>query len=105
MLPPGDLFYYSPKINFMGMLKEFKEFAVKGNVIDLAVGVIIGGAFGQIVNSVINDLIMPLVAGLIGSPDFVEKNTFTRGFVRAPEFWSSTIASRPERMRTSEPAG
>ena len=54
----------------MGLLKEFKEFAVKGNVIDLAVGVIIGGAFGQIVNSVINDLIMPLVAGLIGSPDF-----------------------------------
>ncbi|MEP7318729.1 MAG: large conductance mechanosensitive channel protein MscL [Panacibacter sp.] len=54
----------------MGFVKEFKEFAVKGNVIDLAVGVIIGGAFGKIVDSVITDLIMPLVAKLIGSPDF-----------------------------------
>lgn len=54
----------------MALLKEFKEFAVKGNVIDLAVGVIIGAAFGKIIDSVINDLIMPLVASLIGSPDF-----------------------------------
>ncbi|WP_126972598.1 large conductance mechanosensitive channel protein MscL [Gynurincola endophyticus] len=54
----------------MGFVKEFKEFAVKGNVIDLAVGVIIGGAFGKIVDSVIKDLIMPLIAGIIGSPDF-----------------------------------
>ncbi len=45
----------------MSMLKEFKEFAMKGNVVDLAVGVIIGGAFGKIVTSVIDDLIMPLV--------------------------------------------
>jgi len=54
----------------MGFVKEFKEFAVKGNVIDLAVGVIIGAAFGKIVDSVINDLIMPLIAKVIGSPDF-----------------------------------
>lgn len=54
----------------MGFVKEFKEFAVKGNAIDLAVGVIIGGAFGTIVNSIINDLIMPLVGALIGRPDF-----------------------------------
>jgi large conductance mechanosensitive channel len=54
----------------MGFFKEFKEFAVKGNVIDLAVGVIIGGAFGKIVDSVINDLIMPLVASVVGAPDF-----------------------------------
>lgn len=54
----------------MSMLKEFKEFAVKGNVIDLAVGIIIGAAFGRIVNSVVNDLIMPLIAGLVGAPDF-----------------------------------
>lgn len=54
----------------MSMFKEFKEFAVKGNVIDLAVGIIIGAAFSRIVNSVVNDLIMPLVAGLIGAPDF-----------------------------------
>jgi len=54
----------------MGFVKEFREFAVKGNVVDLAVGVIIGGAFGKIVDSVINDLIMPIVARIIGSPDF-----------------------------------
>lgn len=56
----------------MGLLKEFKEFAVRGNVIDLAVGVIIGGAFGAIVNSVVNDLIMPIIAGIIGAPDFTQ---------------------------------
>jgi len=54
----------------MGFIKEFKEFAIKGNVIDLAVGVIIGGAFKTIIDSVIGDLIMPLVARIIGSPDF-----------------------------------
>jgi large conductance mechanosensitive channel len=54
------------------MLKEFKEFAMRGNVIDLAVGVIIGAAFGQIVNSIVKDLIMPLV-GIAGSVDFTNK--------------------------------
>jgi len=54
----------------MGFVKEFKEFAVKGNAIDLAVGVIIGGAFGTIVTSIINDLVMPLVGAIIGKPDF-----------------------------------
>ncbi|WP_206114067.1 large conductance mechanosensitive channel protein MscL [Bacillus altitudinis] len=52
------------------MLKEFREFAVKGNVIDLAVGVIIGGAFGKIVTSLVNDLIMPLVGIIVGGHDF-----------------------------------
>ncbi|MGE6630311.1 large conductance mechanosensitive channel protein MscL [Bacillus sp. NPDC077027] len=52
------------------MLREFREFAVKGNVIDLAVGVIIGGAFGKIVTSLVNDLIMPLVGIIIGGHDF-----------------------------------
>lgn len=51
------------------MLKEFKEFALRGNVMDLAIGVIIGGAFGTIVNSVVNDLIMPLV-GIAFQADF-----------------------------------
>ncbi len=50
----------------MSMMKEFKEFAMKGNVMDLAVGVIIGGAFGKIVDSVVKDLIMPLVSALMG---------------------------------------
>jgi len=54
----------------MSMMGEFREFAVKGNVMDLAVGVIIGGAFGKIVDSVVGDLIMPLVAAIIGKPDF-----------------------------------
>ena len=54
----------------MGMMKEFREFAVKGNVMDLAVGVIIGGAFGKIVDSVVKDLIMPIVGRLIGGLDF-----------------------------------
>jgi large conductance mechanosensitive channel len=54
----------------MGMLREFKEFAIKGNVIDLAVGVIIGAAFGKIVDSLVGDLIMPLVGALIGKLDF-----------------------------------
>ena len=52
------------------MLQEFKEFAVKGNVMDLAVGVIIGGAFGKIVDSVVGDLIMPVVGALFGKLDF-----------------------------------
>ena len=54
----------------MSMLKEFREFAIKGNVIDLAVGVIIGGAFGKIVGSVVDDLIMPVVGKLVGNMDF-----------------------------------
>ena len=54
----------------MGMISEFKEFAVKGNVIDLAVGVIIGGAFGKIVDSVVADLIMPVVGLVFGKLDF-----------------------------------
>ena len=52
------------------MFKEFKEFAVKGNVLDLAIGVVIGGAFGKIVSSLVNDIIMPIVGGLIGRVDF-----------------------------------
>ena len=54
----------------MGMMQEFREFAVKGNVIDLAVGVIIGGAFGKIVDSVVSDLIMPVVGAVVGKIDF-----------------------------------
>ncbi len=53
----------------MAILKEFKEFAIKGNVMDLAIGVIIGGAFHKIVDSVVNDLIMPIV-GIFGNSDF-----------------------------------
>jgi large conductance mechanosensitive channel len=54
----------------MSVVKEFKEFAIKGNVIDLAVGVIIGGAFGKIVGSLVDDIIMPVVGKLVGNLDF-----------------------------------
>ena len=54
----------------MGFVKEFKEFAMKGNVMDMAVGVIIGGAFGKIVSSLVDDIIMPLVGKALGNADF-----------------------------------
>jgi large conductance mechanosensitive channel len=54
----------------MGMMQEFRDFAVKGNVVDLAVGVIIGGAFGKIVDSLVKDLIMPVVGSIFGGLDF-----------------------------------
>ena len=53
-------------------LKDFKEFAIKGNAIDLAVGVIIGGAFGKIVTSIVNDLLMPIVGILLGGVNFTD---------------------------------
>ncbi len=56
----------------MGMLKEFKEFAVKGNVIDLAVAVIIGGAFGKIVASFVKDIVMPPIGVLLGGVEFTD---------------------------------
>jgi len=54
----------------MSVMQEFKEFAIKGNVIDLAVGVIIGAAFGKIVDSVVSDLIMPVIGAVVGKLDF-----------------------------------
>jgi large conductance mechanosensitive channel len=54
----------------MGMLKEFREFAVKGSAVDMAVGIIIGGAFGKIVTSLVNDIIMPPIGMLLGKVDF-----------------------------------
>jgi large conductance mechanosensitive channel len=54
----------------MNMLKEFKDFAVKGNAIDMAVGIVIGAAFGKIVTSLVNDIIMPPIGMLLGKVDF-----------------------------------
>ena len=54
----------------MSMIKEFKEFAIKGNVVDLAVGVIIGAAFGKIVDSIVSDLVLPVVGFIFGKLDF-----------------------------------
>ena len=56
----------------MGFIKEFKEFAMKGNVMDMAVGVIIGGAFGKIVSSLVSDVLMPLIGKLTGGVSFVD---------------------------------
>jgi large conductance mechanosensitive channel len=73
----------------MSFMSEFKEFAVKGNAMDLAVGVIIGAAFGKIVESIVNDLIMPLVGAVFGGLDF--SNLFiTLGTV--PEGVARTLA-------------
>ncbi len=54
----------------MGMIKEFKEFAMRGNVLDMAVGIIIGAAFGKIISSLVNDVIMPPIGRLLGNVDF-----------------------------------
>ncbi len=56
------------------MLKEFRDFAMRGNVVDLAVGVIIGGAFGKIVSSLVNDILMPLIGLLLGGINFADQS-------------------------------
>ena len=56
----------------MGFISDFKEFAMKGNVMDMAVGVIIGGAFGKIVSSLVNDILMPLIGKITGGVSFVD---------------------------------
>lgn len=62
----------------MSIVREFKEFAVKGNVVDLAVGVIIGGAFGKIISSLVSDLVMPVLGLLTGGVDFKEMSLTLR---------------------------
>lgn len=69
----------------MSLISEFKEFALRGNVIDLAVGVVIGAAFGKIVTSLVNDLIMPGVAYVIGSSDFKSLSLLLRPAVLGPD--------------------
>jgi len=69
----------------MGLIKEFKEFAMRGSVVDLAVGVIIGGAFGKIVSSFVNDVLMPPIGVLLGGLDFKEfKATLVAATVDKP---------------------
>ena len=80
------------------MLKEFREFAMRGNVVDLAVGVIIGAAFGKITTSLVNDVIMPLIGVLLGKVDF--SNLF---FTLSDGSFTSVTAvlqaSKPRAMR------
>lgn len=74
----------------MGMMKEFKEFAVKGNVVDMAVGIIIGAAFGTIVKSLVADVIMPPIGLLLGNVDFANLFIILKG--GAPGVVYPTIA-------------
>ena len=74
----------------MGFIKEFKEFAMKGNVMDMAVGVIIGGAFGKIVSSLVSDVLMPLIGKLTGGVSFVDL------FVNLGDGEYSTLAAAKE---------
>ncbi|MBE6208451.1 MAG: large-conductance mechanosensitive channel protein MscL [Rikenellaceae bacterium] len=69
----------------MAFLKEFKEFALKGNVMDMAVGVIIGGAFGKIVTSLVNDILMPPIGAMLGNTDFSKLNVVIKEAVEATD--------------------
>lgn len=79
------------------LLKEFKEFAVKGNVIDMAVGIIIGGAFSPIVNSLVKDIIMPPIGFVLGNVDFsnlfLPVNPFERGYTTLAEAQAAGIVT------------
>ncbi|MBM4268838.1 MAG: large-conductance mechanosensitive channel protein MscL [Deltaproteobacteria bacterium] len=69
----------------MGMLKEFKEFAVRGNVVDMAVGIIVGAAFGKITTSFVNDVLMPPIGLLVGGVDFSNLSVVLRSKTDAAE--------------------
>jgi large conductance mechanosensitive channel len=75
----------------MGFIKEFKEFAVRGNVLDMAVGVIIGGAFGKIVSSMVNDILMPPLGWLIGGIEFTDLSVELPTNPLKPELEAVTI--------------
>ncbi len=74
------------------MLKEFKEFAVKGNMLDMAIGIVIGGAFGTIVKSLVADVLMPIVSGIFKMPDF--SNLFIVLSGKTDEVFTSVDAAR-----------
>jgi large conductance mechanosensitive channel len=76
------------------MFKEFKEFSLKGNVVDLAVGVVIGGAFGGIVTSLVNDVIMPPIGLLIGGVDFKNLFAVLKDGTKAPSPYASLEAAK-----------
>jgi large conductance mechanosensitive channel len=77
----------------MGFLQEFKAFALKGNVVDMAVGVIIGGAFGKIVTSLVNDIIMPPVGLLVGGADFKDLSWTLKEKIPAVEAQDAVLAT------------
>ena len=73
----------------MKFLNEFKDFAMRGNVVDMAVGVIIGGAFGKIVSSLVNDIIMPPIGWLVGGVDFKDLS------LQLPQIWNNADDAAP----------
>ncbi len=77
----------------MGMLQEFKEFAVKGNVVDMAVGIIIGGAFGKIANSLVADVVMPPIGFLLGKVNFADLKYVVQPAVDAVEAVEATATT------------
>ena len=74
------------------MIKEFKEFAVKGNMLDMAVGIVLGAAFGTVIKSLVDDILMPIVSGVFGAPDF--SNLFTVIGKHAGESFATIDAAR-----------
>ena len=82
---PINLFKRLTKRSIMGLLQEFKTFALKGNVVDMAVGFIIGGAFGKIVTSLVNDIIMPPLGVLMGGVDFKDLGVVIKEGVAATD--------------------
>jgi len=76
------------------MLKQFREFALRGNVVDLAVGVIIGGAFGGIVTSLVNDIIMPPIGLLVGGVDFANLFVVLKEGTKTPGPYASVAAAK-----------
>ena len=76
------------------MLKEFKEFALRGNVVDLAVGIMIGAAFGTIVNSLVNDIVMPPIGLLVGGVDFSNLFAVLREGVKQPGPYASLAQAK-----------
>lgn len=81
----------------MGFIREFKEFAIKGNAMDLAIGVIIGGAFGKIVSSLVNDILLPPISALVGNTDLsqlkIDLSALREGVAKAGENVTGTVAS------------
>ena len=69
----------------MSMMKEFKDFAMRGNVVDMAVGIVIGGAFGKIISSLVKDVIMPPIGVLLGGVDFTEMGYVVKEATEAAE--------------------
>lgn len=75
------------------MLKDFKEFALKGNLVDMAIGIVLGAAFGTVIKSLVDDLLMPVVSSVFGTPDFTNLFTVLREPANAADVNMSSLAA------------